>query len=57
MDNFFRRPESDTQQPNSFFATTLQAFDRILKWLAGLIRLTEEDQEDAGIYLGTQRYK
>jgi len=57
MDNFFRRRESDTQQVNGFFATTLQAFDRILKWLAGLIRLTEEEQEDAGIYLGDQPYK
>jgi hypothetical protein len=36
---------------------TLQAFDRILKWLAGLIRLTEEEQEDASIYFGDQRCK
>jgi len=38
----------------------LQIFDSILlafmrrsvNWLAGLIKLTEEEQEDAGVYLG-----
>jgi len=38
-------------------ATSLQIFDRILNWLAGLVQLTEEEQEDAGIYLGDQRLR
>ena len=56
MDNFFRRQGSNTQQPSSFFAG-LQIFDGILNWLAGFIKLTEEEQKDAGIYIGDQRYK
>jgi hypothetical protein len=58
MDNSFQRQESDTQQKSGFLAS-LQIFDSILplmrhsvNWLAGLIKLTEEEQEDAGIYLG-----
>ena len=51
MDNSFHRQESDTRQQSGFFAS-LQILDRILNWLAGLIRLTEEEQEEAGIYLG-----
>ena len=56
MDNFFRRQGSDTQQPSGFLAG-LQIFDSILNWLTGLMRLTEEEQKNAGIYLGDQRYK
>ncbi len=56
MDNSFRRHGSDTRQPSSFLAS-LQIFDGILNWLAGLIQLTEEEQEDAGIYIGDQHYK
>lgn len=58
MDNFFHRQESDTQQKPVFLAG-LQIFDSILplmrhsvNWLASLIRLTEEEREAAGIYLG-----
>lgn len=51
MDDFFRRQESDTQQPGGFLVS-LQIIDNILYWLAGLIQLTEEEQDDAGIYLG-----
>jgi hypothetical protein len=58
MDNPFRRQEAGTQQPGGFLAG-LQIIDSILPlmrrsvdWLAGLIRLTEEEQEDAGVYLG-----
>jgi hypothetical protein len=39
-----------TQQgPKGFLVTIL---DGIMNWLASLIKLTEEDQEDAGIYPG-----
>jgi len=51
MDRSFRRQASDTQRSSSFLAG-LQIFHGILNWLAGLIQLTEEEQEDAGIYLG-----
>jgi hypothetical protein len=61
MDNSFHRqqgPESGSQQKSGFF-TSLQIFASILplmrdsvNWLVGLIKLTEEEQEDAGIYLG-----
>jgi hypothetical protein len=59
MDNSFHQQESNIQQPSGFLAS-LQIFDSILlafmrrsvNWLAGLIKLTEEEQEDAGVYLG-----
>ncbi len=58
MDNSFYRQESDVQKKGNFSAS-LHIFDSILtlmrhsiNWLAGLIRLTEEEQEAAGIYLG-----
>ena len=55
MDNFLRRQGSDTKQPSGFLVS-LQIFNSILHWLAGLIQLTEEEQKDAGIYPGDQRY-
>jgi len=59
MDSSFRRrQEAGAQQPGGFLAG-LQIIDSILPlmrrsvdWLAGLIRLTEEEQEAAGVYLG-----
>jgi len=65
MDNSFRRQEAGTQQPGGFlanlhiFASILPLMRHSVDWLAGLIRLTEEEQVDAGIYLGyqDQRYK
>ena len=61
MDNSFHRrqgPESGTQQKNGFSAS-LQILTSLLplmrhsiNWLASLTRLTEEEQEEAGIYLG-----
>jgi hypothetical protein len=59
MDKSFHPQESNTQQPSSLL-TSLWIFDSILplmrrsvKWLADLIQLTEEEREDAGIYLGS----
>lgn len=49
MDNSFRQQESETRQSNGFFVN-LQILSGLLHWLAGLIRLTEEEQEDAGIF-------
>jgi hypothetical protein len=58
MDKSFNPQESNMQQPSGFL-TSLRIFDSILplmrrsvKWLAGFLQVTEEEQEDAGIYLG-----
>jgi len=58
MDKSFQRKESDTHQQKSGFLASLQTFESILalmrrsvNWLAGLIKLTKEEQENAGIYL------
>jgi hypothetical protein len=56
MDNSFRQQETETQQSNGFFVS-LQVFNGILQWLASLVRLTEEEQENAGIYLDGIRDK
>ena len=40
-----------------FFLSGLQFFDCILNWLIGFIRLTDEEEMDAGIYLGDQHDK
>lgn len=54
MDNSsFRQQGSDTRQTRSLF-TSLNIVNRILNWFAGLLQLTEKEQEDAGIYLGDQ---
>jgi len=54
MDNSFHRQGqgSDTQQDRKSFLVSLPILDSIIKWLASLIKLTEEEQEKAGIYLG-----
>jgi len=59
MDKSFQRKESDTHhQQKSGFLASLQTFESILSlirrsvnWLAGLIKLTKEEQENAGISL------
>jgi hypothetical protein len=50
MDNSFRQQESETQQSNGFFVNLQLLVGGLLHWLAGLIQLTEEEQEDAGIF-------
>ena len=54
MDNSFHRQGqgSDTQQDRKSFLVSLPILASIIQWLASLIKLTEEEQEDAGIYLG-----
>ena len=54
MDGSFRRLGSTFQRPTALLAP-LQVFGRILNWLAGLVRLTEEEEKAAGIYLGDTR--
>ena len=52
MDSSFREQGSGTQQDPKRFLASLPILTSVIKWLAGLIKLTEEEQEDAGIYLG-----
>jgi hypothetical protein len=52
MDNSFIQPEIDTQKQSGFLATSLQIFYSLLGRLTGFIRVKEEEQRDAGIYLG-----
>jgi hypothetical protein len=58
MDKSFHPQESNMQQPSGFLAS-LWIFDSILplmrrsvKWLAGFFQLTEEERENAGVFLG-----
>jgi len=55
MDNSFHRQGSGTQQDPKSFLVSLPILASLIKWLAGLIKLTEEEREDAGIYLGRLR--
>ena len=51
MDNSIHEQESGTQDQKSFLASRL-ILNSIIIWLLHLIRLTEEEQQDAGIYHG-----
>ena len=51
MDSSFREQGSGTQQDPKRFLASLPILSSVIKWLAGLIKLTEEEQEEAGIYL------
>jgi hypothetical protein len=50
MDSSFREQGSDTQPDPKRFFVSLPILPSIIKWLASL-KLTEEEQEEAGIYL------
>jgi hypothetical protein len=50
MDNSFHEQGSRTQQAPKRFSAGLGILASIIKWLAGLITLTEEEREQAGIY-------
>ena len=58
MDNFLHRQESDIQQKRGFlidshiFDSILPLIRRSVIWLAGFFQFTEEERENAGIYLG-----
>jgi hypothetical protein len=51
MDSSFREQGSDTQRAPRSFLASLRILASLINWLAGLLRLTEEEQEEAGIYL------
>jgi hypothetical protein len=52
MDSSFREPGSSTQRDSKGFLAVLKIFASLINWLAGLVELTEEEREEAGIYLG-----
>jgi hypothetical protein len=51
MGSSFPEPASGTQKHLKRFLVSLTTLAGIIKWLAGLIEFTEEEREDAGIYL------
>jgi hypothetical protein len=52
MDNSFDEQGSHTQHDPKRFLVSLTKLGNLIKWLASLIQLTEEEQEEAGIYFG-----
>jgi hypothetical protein len=52
MDNSLDSRGSDARQrPNRFFVNSLLFLDRVEKWLAGFFEMTQEEQNEAGIYI------
>ena len=51
MDSSFREQGAGTPQAPKSLLAGLQILVSLINWLAGLISLTEEEREDAGIYL------
>jgi hypothetical protein len=51
MDSSFREQGSDTQKAPKSILASLRIFTSLITWLARLFSLTEEEREDAGIYL------
>jgi len=51
MDNSFQEKGSHTQQDPKSFLVSVPILGSLIKWLANLIKWTEEDREEAGIYL------
>jgi hypothetical protein len=51
MDNSFQEQGSHTQQASQSFLMSLPILGSLIKWLASVIKWTEEELENAGIYL------
>jgi hypothetical protein len=51
MDNSFHEQGSRTQQDRKRFLVSLPMLGNLIKWLASLIQWTEEEQQEAGIYM------
>ena len=51
MDDYFHEQGSHAQQDSKRLLTGLRILGSLINWLAGLFRLTEEERENAGIYL------
>jgi len=52
MDSSFREQGPGTQEAPKSFVAGLQILASLINWLGDLITLTEEEREEAGIYLG-----
>lgn len=55
MNGSFREQGPGIPQAPKSFVAELQVLASLIRWLAGLIRLTEEEREDAGVYLDRLR--
>ena len=51
MDNSFHEQGSHTQQDPKSFLVSLPILGNLIKWLTSFIQWTEEEQEEAGIYM------
>jgi hypothetical protein len=51
MDNSFNEQGSRTQQDSKSVLLSLPILGNLIKWLVSLTEWTEEEQEEAGIYL------
>jgi hypothetical protein len=51
MDNSFHKQGSHTQQDSKSFLVSLPILGNLIKWLASLSQWTEEEREEAGIYM------
>jgi len=51
MDSSFRERGSNTQKASTGTHSGLKILVSLINWLTNLIKLTEKEQEDAGIYL------
>jgi len=51
MDSSFREQGTNMQKASTGYWAGLKILASLINWLASLIRLTEEEREDAGIYL------
>ena len=52
MDGSFGEQGSGTQQAPKSFLAGIKVLATLIQWLAGLMLLTEEEQEEAGIHHG-----
>jgi len=51
MDDSFNERGSRTKQDSKSVLVSLPILGNLIKWLVSLIEWTEEEQEDAGVYL------
>ena len=51
MDNSFHEQGSQAQQDPKSFLVSLPILGNLIKWLTSFIQWTEEEQEEAGIYM------
>ncbi|HEY5983342.1 MAG TPA: hypothetical protein VIU38_07695 [Anaerolineales bacterium] len=56
MDNPLSRARAGTKRLGGLLAP-LKAITGLLGWLAALVQLTDEQQEQAGIYLGDRYHR